>query len=168
MALIFISANIAAVTQIIAGPVGKSKKKLALMPIAHEKQLIKVDHKSILKGVFDMRLAAAAGIIANAGANKAPNIFITMPIINAYPRKRKRRTIFEGYPWTCARSASKLVIKIAGQYLIMALHKITKDAISKIISEVLALNKSPKSKVFGSRFAFGNREMTNMLSERQL
>ncbi len=52
----------------------------------------------ISDGVFDRYLAAAAGIIVSAGANNAPNIFMTIPIIIAYEISTIRRIIFDGNP----------------------------------------------------------------------
>jgi hypothetical protein len=57
---------------------------------------------------------------------------------------------------------------MADQYLATALHKISNATTSKTISEVFALNKSPKSNAFGSRLAFGNNDIISMLNERQL
>ena len=84
--------------QTIAGPVGKSKYKLMPIPITLEKQLINIAAIIILDGVLDRYLAAAAGIIVSAGANNAPNIFITIPIIIAYETSTIRRIVFDGNP----------------------------------------------------------------------
>lgn len=100
MALIFISAIVIADTQTIAGPVGRSKYKLIPMPMTLEKQLINIAETIILDGVLERYLAAAAGIIVRAGANNAPNIFITIPIIIAYEKSTIRRIVFDGNPCT--------------------------------------------------------------------
>ncbi len=52
----------------------------------------------ISDGVFERYLAAAAGIIVSAGANNAPNIFMTITIIIAYETSTIRRIIFDGNP----------------------------------------------------------------------
>ena len=82
----------------IDGPVGRSKYKLPIIPIRLEAQLINTADVIICFGVVEQYLAAAAGIMVRAGANNAPNIFMTSPIIIAYAKRIIRLIVLAGTP----------------------------------------------------------------------